>query len=1090
MSECNLKEFIKVATEIGNKALEEAINIATVRIKRAELEKLQTSNESSKSVVKLKAGGSDGNWFGRYSDQLDIARDVVVNTTTVLNSTNMDSKKTVVTDVENNAIKEVKAQLNTALRRSGATNVGKKAKQLNPALNLVSFTQGGQLKMQGSVALALRIAANDYFVNGYSELIRPKTLEDLGKMFKDVTQGHMEAFSKGGASTESVAAKIGGMTAKLLGIGVRKGASPAEYNALVTGLGELGIMLLAESGLIRSVHVEDVNDLAAGSRYNVSASIVGNGVFIAEGLGLRDVIAVREEQEQLQELIDIDVVNVLPRKEKADEDRFVRVNNQEFAEANPIQSEGVKIAEAIEYKLDVDAVEMLNEMYSPEELKALMGYIPIDENTVMSKTTRDSVEGRNRDIESKVAAIKLIHEEYSDQGFFYDLFIGRNLRTHIGNVVGNFQADKYLARWLIVPTSWEEDLPVQDVLEAKDTGLVDNFIYGLVQAFDGADGVADGEKNRRAKVAEDAIKLMNMPVEELKVLAKKAAHPGHAALAIVNLMKLKAAVANGDTTFKSTLSREVDGKTNGYAHKSMQFPLGEEEEFTAFMRATGIYSPEEEVLSDGSLPESLADLVAERLVADVYQMLGHGFSGNYVKALRKLQKSGVDVSKVQELLKGTDFELPTEATESANDVKGKFRNVVKGAATEVMYGSIAFNAGNKRAVEAAEQLMDKFSRGFAEEDRNLLLGVYEREIRRLGYSNKNGSNDGAIAKLSNLKSLLESTKLGKIKHDIVRTYNNSEENKAVYEAVLLLGQSVIGQPLTEAISKVFGKHQSLDASINAGMEFVFQVFSTAFDERKKEIGVELSKEQTAEIVGELIDIVPAMRTYGSEGDHDKVVLIDNGRTAVDADSVSTKTSAGKAEGGKDLYIQNLVTRMMNAKMNGPEASTLAVTTHSLDSGNMSEAVINHGKDVSMVMDAVIKGPGDTEFEKTFNEMFVKVNKEYSMMDAVVELVERAYNTAMSDADKYGNALDREYGIGRNVGNIDEFRTILLTYQDEIRKNRALIFSKDRVYGNMVSRNGGYSYKADVAIVEEQGIKDMLAAELGFTKNDDGIYCKG
>ena len=73
---------------------------------------------------------------------------------------------------------------------------------------------------------------------------------------------------------------------------------------------------MAESGLIRSVHVEDVNNLAAGSRYNVDATIVGNGVFLAEGVWLRDVIAVRKEQEQLQELIDIDVVDVLPRERR------------------------------------------------------------------------------------------------------------------------------------------------------------------------------------------------------------------------------------------------------------------------------------------------------------------------------------------------------------------------------------------------------------------------------------------------------------------------------------------------------------------------------------------------------------------------------------------------------------------------------------------------------------------------------------------------------------------------------------------------------------------------------------------------------
>ena len=359
----------------------------------------------------------------------------------------------------------------------------------------------------------------------------------------------MEAFSKGGASTEAVAAKIGGMVAKLLGIGVREGASPAEYNELVTGLGELGILVMAESGLIRSVHVEDVNNLAAGSRYNVDATIVGNGVFLAEGVWLRDVIAVRKEQEQLQELIDIDVVDVLPRREKADEDRFVRVNNQEFAEANPLQVEGVRKAEKIEYKLDKDAVKMLNEVYTTEELKELMGYVTIDENTVMSKTTRESVEGRNRDIEGKVEAINLIQEEYGDQGFYYDLFIGRNLRTHIGNIVGNFQADKYLARWLIAPTSWEEELSVQDVLETKDTALVDNFIYGLVQAFDGVSGVADGEKKRREDVAESARVLMEMSIEDLKAAAKTASHPGHAALAIVNIQKLHSSVGDGKSTF-------------------------------------------------------------------------------------------------------------------------------------------------------------------------------------------------------------------------------------------------------------------------------------------------------------------------------------------------------------------------------------------------------------------------------------------------------------------------------------------------------------------------------------------------------------
>ena len=61
----------------------------------------------------------------------------------------MDSKKTVVTDVENTVIKEVKNRLNTALRRSNITKIEQKVKRLNPALNLVSLTQDGQLKMRG-----------------------------------------------------------------------------------------------------------------------------------------------------------------------------------------------------------------------------------------------------------------------------------------------------------------------------------------------------------------------------------------------------------------------------------------------------------------------------------------------------------------------------------------------------------------------------------------------------------------------------------------------------------------------------------------------------------------------------------------------------------------------------------------------------------------------------------------------------------------------------------------------------------------------------------------------------------------------------
>jgi hypothetical protein len=276
------------------------------------------------------------------------------------------------------------------------------------------------------------------------------------------------------------------------------------------------------------------------------------------------------------------------------------------------------------------------------------------------------------------------------------------------------------------------------------------------------------------------------------------------------------------------------------------------------------------------------------------------------------------------------------------------------------------------------------------------------------------------------------------------------------------------------------------------MEFVFQAFMVDFNKRILELaeGKEPSKEQIRQAVAELMSVAPAMRTYGSSGNSDKVVLIAPGRTAEGRDSVATSTSTNKlgAVENKKHYTDYLVSRVMEFRMNGPEASTLAVTTHSLDSGNMSEAVNDHKRDVMIIMDAVIKGPGDTEIESRFNEKFMRVNMDYSMMEAVVELVERAYNRTVGDPS-YAEVVNKEYGVGQDLSDIDKLRSKLLGFSEEIKRNRATIFSKDRVYGNMVSRNSGYTYTAADQITKEAETMASIAELLGVSIDEKSVKCK-
>lgn len=1086
------------------------------------------------------------------SKTISFSGETVLNTVDLQNNPDFE-----LTPKEQAIIDESSKALLDGLRvvpKQGSTNsFNTEYRSNNPALNFISTDA-----VNPNIAIAIRNAVDTYIVNNLTTLTAPKTNKEIAemlglsnKLLEGANEHLIERFAQGGEPAGFAANEIGKTIVQSLGMQVSKNASDEEFTALISGFGNIGLLMMSSLGYIETLAPttsgfteEKTTDGQIHFTQDKSkfvkilengTSVIETGIFVKSNINPK---AIEDSNNTTNDILGTKPKRLMPSFEPLDLTEEVKVKRNSYIKPPSEQVNAIVKLKAMEWDFDTSTMDLLEEFFGTdwsnnEELKKAMGMPQTTEDSKTSYEVKRTNEGKARDVKQKLTQLKDFYDAYKDkpQSFHYDWFLGKNLRLHISNLVDP-QADKFLTRWVIAPKGMDTELSVDAVKEflsnheGNASEEVKNFIFGITQAFDGAPNVADVEKNHLSDVVKSADRLLKMSKEELQTTLNNMindsngpkGHVGHAIQAISNILKYQNAT---EGKFTSNILRETDGKTNGFAHKALQFALGTKEEYEALLKAVGIRNIDEVYTDENGNEQpltSMAQATASKITSDIYQLLGFNMQKEHISAVNSLPKELINTF-IQML--PVKYQLPTTPMSSATQVKGHLRSFVKPAATEVMYAASTKNASEARNKEIADVMMDIYSREFTSDTMQQLSGimnsliiVFDRKFR------ENPKENTPYKRLrEEYQSILNAYEgyqgqgwtADNIKDSIGNGLNTNNYNRALYNTVKAISDYLYGKPLKEALDAQFSVYEELNNSINMGMEYVYRVFGKAFSEGRDEVlaktGTFTSEDQD-NLIKKLIHLVPSIGTFGTVDNETKVMLVKKtlgkdyfeGRVE-DKDArktsfVSTPTSyrSGtniyKLSNGatKGFYMGSLVSSLLRNTFKQPGASTLAIGTQAIDSANLSQTINNTDKVFLPVHDAKVFGPAVTGSSFVFNQSFFEINKDYSMMNAVMKSIAIAKN----HADKHGYITNEEdLSLVPNEENpitIEDIVKTLNGYAVEINRNRKEIFENPKLIGQMVDFTGtmfkseGYS-NSEIASIKPIPNKDNVIPSENLNVNN-------
>lgn len=1141
-------------------------------------DKVETLSKNSPILEAVKTRYGDNFVSLSNSEGVSLSSVVQIAEPTVLNSTDINGG---ITGDTGRLLTETENAIQAALRTSGAANNSplftEAARTYNPALNFFSKALNeGEASNSANIVAAVRTSVDNYLVRNFSDLASPKTTADLADMFNlDVNNLSKSDFSligrfRNGGSLASIEGhKLGQMMMDNLGLRASPDADIDSYNSLVSGFGQIGLLTMAELGYLKPYRVNAKTNESVeegnkeledtGKFYKEIAggtSVVENGVFIRDDIKIEDLSSIESTVSELNDLLDIPKESSLPSFEPVKESKNRKIRRQPFGKPTKKASKALDSLEKVEHTVLEEPLDLMvkaftglpleevdaNTLLSNEEFKDRAGIIDTDGLT-LSKDKRESIEAQNKAIADKVRGLFMVKDEQvknEGEGFFYKWFIARNHRLHMHNTVASPQDDKLFSRWFIQPKAVAVDVKVDDIARTLENPSeqvsmeADNFLYGLVQAFDGHDPVPNSEKVRRETTIRAAKALLTPTVSEQALVnaAKKADHLGHSFLAVDNIRKYKEAVESKSGTFNSTMVREIDGKTNGFAHKVLQFPLGNYKEL---LKAVGIFTEDTKNTSytdsEGNVTtrelDSTADKVANGETPDVYQLVAFDTYNffNSILGNRKDQVKSWLQSVVPENKQKT-YIFEDEVLNSAVDIKKGLRDFTKGPTTHSMYGALAYNAGQNKTKEITADILDGFTRDLSIQKVNGLADILE-DIVRSESALKDGQRISKTkqAELGNVITrlrMLREEDLKGLQNNLINDYLESSSNELLNSSVSAVVDYYYGQALENALKSQFGPHEETMQTVNAASQFIYDVFKKAYTKRKKEVITEkqekginsFTQSDHLSIVKELLNLVPGVKGVDSEGLNDSGIFIKptiTNRDTLDETTayekvkeVRTKLDPNPKTGLKTMsrgsYLVNHAISVMVDSFSDPRAGTLPLSTHMLDAANLVRAIneaASKGNTVLPLHDAVVLGTGDIDINKSLNKTFFEVNSEYSIMASLADRFSEAYKYALDNGiDVKNDKYDVISALGKQKTTAEDIKNKLLQQADDVLKERKNLFDQEMIIGQFVGnkgtlyKNAGVLTKDDsTTVLYKEGVDPFVQTDTQ-EKVDTSAYEEG
>lgn len=901
---------------------------------------------------------------------------------------------------------------------------------------LLVLNKDGSINEQ--VAVGMVTAMVDFLGANGREILGAKDEADVREMFgipeeSAVMPSVLAKLANGGMRASLAANSVGAKVIQELGIKSNE-ATTATMAELRTSLGAITLLGMQELGLIGNM-MDESNYVTGVELQDPTSTAINNLVKGTPELSV-SMGAIRDLGLELSEGLALEVSPVSTYSFEKPRKGTVKIRRQEFLEVNEKHKEAIQKLEGTAYGVN-SGLSVLKELFSSVE--GIKVHLKGDRNKDLTKDTVVSMNSSDAKVDTVVDSLMAMEKELEDRivlgessDVYFNWFVAKNQRLHLESATVNPQDDKNLARWLVTPkdsvVSMDKGV-VQDWLAGKsEDKKAALFVYGLVQAFDGGldgnlkvsidKGVSKGSKETSNEaIARVGKALLEMEESKLFEMAKKADHLGHAALAIANIRKFK----ESETEFESDMVAEFDGKTNGFAFRTLQFTT---ENLMGWLPKVGVF------LEDTKL-DNVND--SNRAGIDDAYMEGGKRTAAIIKPLttkddkflRDMEGFLVKNGMVQDIaLMGKEKNAFDELSDKAKKfIRDMFKNPI-----------MVFNYGA----------------GIKSIKKAVVKAKIEESIDKM-YAMAKSGDEGLKAALRSRRGAYEGLqKLGEMS-----IYSSDSDVTAARNALMEYFGKRLANPIGAMLSETFKDQVEVNGVVNNAMGVLHQAFSMSLNGAKVLNGG-MNEAQINDWMRENVDMVPGFMSANGEGVEQKLAVLRTGYENL-GQYVSTRTKLSIVRDGETYKNNELRLYPTERVFVEPGVATLPVAVQSMDASTLVRTILKSNGGILALHDAITVGAGQVDSMLDYNEVFYKLNAEYSIIEEVYKALKRLGSEELSD--KYGYDLDLlsvEIPVGNGEVKVLGYQDVLVELGDklgEISSMREKLFSGDAKVGQMAGVNG-------------------------------------
>ena len=922
-------------------------------------------------------------------------------------------------DTANKSTKQFAATLLENMKiKDGSFNFSNSGSVNNNPITLFLFNDKGELDY--AAVEALQAASYEFLTQEATNLLGVnRSTQDIADLFdvniEEVTPEMYEAFVNGGVTYKLAAPAIGEKFIKNLGLTFD---SIQSKEVLATSFGMAALKSL--EGDFISINSYNEDGITKGTVDYIKG--LPSMYYSFSGRKKPNLKDARKQLEYFEEKLGVEISKERNyRREGTSGRRKVYIHKSDYQEAPKDHQETVNRLENTPFSFN-DGHNVLVELFSNSEgnldTAGLIRHILGNPNEATNQDAKDRYkaqeEALTRDIQFYLEAKKDVQEG----NMFFNWFIGKNQRIHLDSNRLNPQNDKNLARWLVTTNNSKSDIKKSDIenlLNGKKASKeAVMFVYGLIQAFDGAEGMPDVDKNNQKDVIAAAKVLLEDTTDsELVAMAKSAKLVGHSALGLANIRKYM----DADTSFNSDMVLEVDGLTNGFAFRAMQFPLGPKA--YEWLEKVG-------VIREGSKFFDLESMNRAKEVGqdDVYNSVGFVFQDNMVEAKELLDDVSTGWISLFEEVKS----LPDFSDKNDDNVKKFLRNLMK---SPVMVFNYA--AGKEKI---ASSLVNDQVMGTGYLDGRGLIDTLTRKDDK-------GSYVITEARLIEVFGKERGTSYHNTRKDLAEKSINDKKRNDIVELRQDLVKAVSGlyqKPLSDALDSLFSEQTEVNNVITEAGQFMFAYFKKEYNLWKIQ-NPSASEEEKTEYLRSIAQIVPGVAGASTDDQLNKVTFLKNVLeptgdyvvTNVGGTRTSTNTIS---RGYGDPGVGPAVLLVLSS-----DSATLSKTINQMYAGEKGAGLLP-------IHDAMILGITDFDAISKYNANFYTVNRNYSIVNEFENAINnlkrvapdvtslKIYNKTLSKLVTFGDMQERL--AGKNI---------------EVQQAREELFSSKLKVGQMVGPEG-------------------------------------